>query len=60
MHHIHIDQVNHIDCPVVTIGNIYPDGHSIVPHHHRPDHFDNSHRHVGDAATARHVVTQYS
>lgn len=35
MRHIHIDQVDHIDRPVVAIGNIYPDGHSIVPHHHR-------------------------
>ncbi|WP_374834595.1 AraC family transcriptional regulator [Paenochrobactrum pullorum] len=35
MRHIHIDQVDHIGRPVVAIGNIYPDGHSIAPHHHR-------------------------
>ncbi|HTU45052.1 MAG TPA: helix-turn-helix transcriptional regulator [Bryobacteraceae bacterium] len=32
---IHIDSVDHVPRPVVAIGNDYPDGHLIDPHHHR-------------------------
>jgi AraC-like DNA-binding protein len=32
---IHIDSVDHINRPVIAVGNDYPDGHLIAPHHHR-------------------------
>jgi AraC-like DNA-binding protein len=32
---IHIDSVDHVPRPLVAIGNDYPDGHVIDPHHHR-------------------------
>jgi AraC-like DNA-binding protein len=33
--HIHIDTVDDTPRAVVAIGNDYPDGHRIAPHHHR-------------------------
>ena len=35
MFKIHIDSVDHVPRPIVAIGNDYPDGHVIDPHHHR-------------------------
>jgi AraC-like DNA-binding protein len=32
---IHIDSVDDTPRPVIAIGNDYPDGHRIAPHHHR-------------------------
>jgi AraC-like DNA-binding protein len=32
---IHIDRVDRVPRPVVAIGNDYPDGHLVKPHHHR-------------------------
>jgi AraC-like DNA-binding protein len=32
---IHIDSVDNVPRPIVAIGNDYPDGHLIKPHHHR-------------------------
>ncbi|MBV8797821.1 MAG: AraC family ligand binding domain-containing protein, partial [Hyphomicrobiales bacterium] len=32
---IHIDSVDAVPRPIVAIGNDYPDGHRIKPHHHR-------------------------
>lgn len=31
----HIDSVDHVPRPVIAIGNVFPDGHVIAPHHHR-------------------------
>lgn len=33
--HLQIESVDHVARPVVAIGNDYPDGHVIAPHHHR-------------------------
>lgn len=32
---MHIDSVDHVPRPIIAIGNDYPDGHVIDPHHHR-------------------------
>jgi AraC-like DNA-binding protein len=35
MQELHIDSVDHLPRPIIAIGNRYPDGHVIEPHHHR-------------------------
>ena len=32
---IHIDNVDHLPRPIIAIGNDWPSGHAIRPHHHR-------------------------
>jgi len=35
MRNIYIDAVDHVPRPIIAIGNDYPAGHRIAPHHHR-------------------------